>query len=238
MFSETELRLKHLIELETTPFTLNNHYYEATLEKVRADLNQQRQLLDKSESPAKKVAMPTVDVAKATPEQPRDLLPPTPAPSTAIAVPNGFSFTFKEQSKEPEKSKGEQEKLRAALAALAALGYNVQEEDLPKLLPPDEFADELDVMSHVMANWKVRSFVLSLLSKLTPSDLRYFPGRLQTYHRQRASIRRLRRPPETSSRRLDRFRSTRFGRVERCSTLPPRRSRGTGVEVGVDDEAY
>lgn len=42
-----------------------------------------------------------------------------------------------------------------ALAGLARIGFHVQQDDLAKLLPADEFADELNVASHVLANWTV-----------------------------------------------------------------------------------
>ncbi|GAA5832477.1 hypothetical protein JCM5353_003251 [Sporobolomyces roseus] len=49
----------------------------------------------------------------------------------------------------------EEELVRKALSALAALGYNAEASDLPKLLPTDEYADEIDVAAHVIAKWTV-----------------------------------------------------------------------------------
>jgi hypothetical protein len=44
---------------------------------------------------------------------------------------------------------------QAALSALALIGYNVQAQDLKKLLPSDEYEEELIVMSEVRAYWQV-----------------------------------------------------------------------------------
>lgn len=175
LFAETESRLRHLIELENIPFTLNNHYYEATLDKSRAHLKHQRQESEKIAPIAKKAKSTAEGAAKAKQPQAQPQPPPTPLfPPAATAVPDSassFGFSFQTASVEPQnafqqvaaapvktksKQQEEKEKMQAALAALASLGYNVTEEDLPKLLPPDKYADELDVMSHVMANWKVR----------------------------------------------------------------------------------
>ena len=50
---------------------------------------------------------------------------------------------------------GQRKELQDALAALARLGYNVKEDDLPKLNPPDEFEEELEMMAEVRAYFQV-----------------------------------------------------------------------------------
>ncbi|GAA5883271.1 hypothetical protein JCM16303_007339 [Sporobolomyces ruberrimus] len=47
------------------------------------------------------------------------------------------------------------EHLNAALSNLHLAGIDVKAEDLAKLFPTDEYAEELDVMAHVCANFKV-----------------------------------------------------------------------------------
>ena len=51
--------------------------------------------------------------------------------------------------------KASAEKIRAALAALAAIGLVVKEEDLGKLHPPDAYEEELELMAEVRAYFDV-----------------------------------------------------------------------------------
>ena len=50
---------------------------------------------------------------------------------------------------------GKRKALQDALAARARLGYNVKEDDLPKLNPHDEFEEELEMMAEVRAYFQV-----------------------------------------------------------------------------------
>lgn len=102
--------LGDLLNLEQTPFTLNNPYYEKTYEKVLADFKDKRKV--------------ELDVIL--------------------------------ESGSDGGQQNEEDLVRKALSALAALGYNADASDLPKLLPTDEYADEIDVAAHVVAKWTVR----------------------------------------------------------------------------------
>lgn len=56
------------------------------------------------------------------------------------------------------------DEVHAALSALLAIGYSVKKDDLSKLLPPDEYSQELDVMAQAASYFKVAR-------KVRPSNL-------------------------------------------------------------------
>lgn len=55
-----------------------------------------------------------------------------------------------------EQKEARDEEIRSALSLLVKAGYPVKEEDLPKLLPPDNFAEELEVAAQVRAYLQVK----------------------------------------------------------------------------------
>ncbi|GAA5927851.1 uncharacterized protein JCM15063_006013 [Sporobolomyces koalae] len=115
LFATCTDRVKYLIALESTPFTLNAPYYETTLEKVRADLVGTRR-----------------NLAQAATQE--------------CIIENSQAQVQRRAAKEANE--------KDALAAVARhLGYNIEADDLSKLHPPDKFADAIDVMAHVQANW-------------------------------------------------------------------------------------
>ncbi|GAA5955061.1 hypothetical protein JCM3765_003176 [Sporobolomyces pararoseus] len=87
-----------------------------------------------------------------------------------------------EDSDSSEEDSEESRMVQQALNSLRALGYNVQEGDLPKLLPADEFADEIDVASHVIANWTVayKRFVDNIPRLIDFYVLQKLPGAIST----------------------------------------------------------
>lgn len=110
----TAERLRWLISLEDSPFTLNEHYFSSKRETYLASYRDSR-------------ARPI-------------LQPPSGQPA----------YTHKDLRTLTSLPAEE-----AALSALASLGYQIKAGDLKKLLPSDEYEEELIVMAEVRAYWQV-----------------------------------------------------------------------------------
>lgn len=101
LFDATTERLNYHLQLDSIPFTLNDHYF--------------------SDQVVKALGLLKVERHKKSPH-----------------IVGGYDYS-------------------QTLAHLASVGYQgVKEEDLPRLLGPDKWEEELSAMAHTTAYWKVR----------------------------------------------------------------------------------
>ena len=81
-------------------------------------------------------------------------------PKEGVEIESSDEDDDEEEEKEDERKKLE----RKALSALAALGYNVTAADFGKLVPPDLYEQEMDIMAEVRAYFHVAYKVCHSLS--------------------------------------------------------------------------
>lgn len=96
------------------------------------------------------------------------------SPRPSVSTTNAIAFTpllTDHQARSPE----DEEKINAALAALAAAGYGgLTAESLGKLNPPDEYATELQVMAEVRGYFQIAY-------KVREIDFEYLPHRSHAF---------------------------------------------------------
>ncbi|EMD31064.1 hypothetical protein CERSUDRAFT_60537 [Gelatoporia subvermispora B] len=153
-FDGTLLFLRNLLKLETTPFTQNDHYLA---DKTAASLAQYKEVRAGKASPERVKPMRVFQMTSSgtSNRSPFSFADP---PSTATS---SSWFSQKPAKSFVNTATGStavdyEQKLSDAFSALAALGYHgITAEDLPKLRPPDEYEEELQVMAEVRAYFQV-----------------------------------------------------------------------------------
>jgi len=123
-------RLRWLISLEESPFTLNEHYFTSNRETYLASYRESR--------------------------------------ARPVLQPQAVQHTYVHREGISQRGTSTLSAEEAALSALASLGYQIKAEDLKKLLPSDEYEEELIVMAEVRAYWQVsfKARTLTLNPKL------------------------------------------------------------------------
>ena len=186
---ETLSLIENMLKWEYSPYTQNSHYYQVTKDKYLAKYKAAR-AGHTSVGPSAKQPRSTINEAgqgklgnffhnylchkssSLVHSMHERVAPPFMAQ---------FSFEYKdlandfdnseedddEDDDEEEEKEDERKKLeRKALSALAALGYNVTAADFGKLVPPDLYEQEMDIMAEVRAYFHVAYKVCHSLSFL------------------------------------------------------------------------
>ncbi|KAG5640591.1 hypothetical protein DXG03_007994 [Asterophora parasitica] len=141
-------------KFETTPYTQNTHYLAESHAKWLGIYKEARSG-SRSSQPAHKKRK--VDQGQSQAIRASQGKAPSLAPTGFASGSKGFSR--KRPATDDEHPEGESERdlqIKEALAALSALGYHgVKPEDLGRLVPPDEYETELQMMAEVRGYFQI-----------------------------------------------------------------------------------
>ncbi|EKM52205.1 uncharacterized protein PHACADRAFT_198273 [Phanerochaete carnosa HHB-10118-sp] len=195
-------RVQDILDREETPFTQNKHYYQVSKAKYLSIYRSARAgKTDAAQEPAQKrrkvegnvVKEAAVAIIPSTPQKAAfatsfksaSTVPQTPTPKPSFetqpsSVPQKRSIEEKRELDAEERARFEQQ---AITALTVLLGHNVTLEDFARLLPPDVYEEELEVMAEVRAYFKVayKRMIDDVPMAVDDKFLAMFSGHLQEF---------------------------------------------------------
>lgn len=142
--------IQTILNCEYLPYTQNDHYYQVTKENYLSRYKDARA--------GQSVFVPP---SNGYPKSVRDLLLVTSKSKSKVRTLRGDPnkpldiLKYFKGNIQPTKDEGHDNLEQQALSALAAIGYHVSPADLGKLVPPDVYEKEMDVMAEVRAYFQV-----------------------------------------------------------------------------------